>query len=185
MLEIEETLVDSVILPSTCGATLSSDEFYQWAKAEVYIRVGIGHDLLQELRISAGLHSYYVRRQKHSRGRAQMEKVAKSQNSASKRKSKLIGDYIKNWRRISEILKANKRLDMQKEGLLKGLQQLNKAEDVKFFEEWGSRTGDYSGFSNLSISWIWRVAMEGQPGSVSIGGNEIKTLTDSWESEGI
>jgi hypothetical protein len=171
-------------MPSACKSAISSSDFHQWAKAELQIRVGIGHDLLQDLRVAAGLHSYYFRRQNHSRGRAQMERVAKSQDSASKSKSAIISKYIKNWQSISQILKNDNTLNSQSSTLLKGLRQLNASEDVKFFEEWGTQTGSYIGYTELNVSWIWRVAMEGQPKAIIVKGSEIKELTDSWESEG-
>jgi hypothetical protein len=176
--------METVIIPSSCKKAIPGNDFHQWSKAELQIRVGIGHDLLQELRVAAGLHSYYLRRQKHSRGRVQMERVAKSQDSASKNKSTIISKYIKNWESISQILRNDNSLTDQSPTLLKGLQQLNASEDVKFFEEWGTQTGSYAGYSELNVSWIWRVAMEGQPSALIVKESEIKELTNSWESEG-
>lgn len=145
--------------------------------------MGIGHDILQDLRTATGLHSYIMRRQKHSRGQAQMEKVSKCQDRASRKKQALVQNYISNWQKISRILRISN-ISHQRDILLKGLQPLSKDEDIRFFEEWGNQPTNYMEHSQVNLSWIWRVAMEGQPDKVPIQSSEIKNLTDSWESEG-
>lgn len=171
------------LLPSTCTETLQSPEGEAWAKAELMIRVGIGHDTLQRIRIAAGLHNYYLRHQKHSRGREQMLRVAKSQDSESKKKAKLVSCYIENWNKIEMLLNSYPRLRTQKKRIIKGLQSLNRSEDVKFFQEWGSQTQNYVEHSGQSVSWIWTVCMEEQ-GAPLTEKSEIKKLTGTWESEG-
>ena len=64
--------------------------------------------------------------------------------------------------------------------ILKGLQELNREQDVRFFEEWGSQTSDYVARPGSQASWIWRIAM--QPDSDMGGG--LEQLTASWEREG-
>ena len=113
-----------------------------------------------------------------------MERVAKSQATASRKKSSIVGSYTKNWNKMKQIFSRNPSLIPTKDELLKGLQELNKMEDVKFFEEWGVQTGDYMGFSSLNVSWIWRIAMDGQTEDLSVDPSQVKQLTDTWESEG-
>jgi hypothetical protein len=156
----------------------------QWARAELYIRVGIGHDLLQDLRMAAGLHSYFTRRQKSSRGRSQMEKVAKSQAAASRKKNAIVSSYTRNWGKISHIFSTHSDLHLTRDELLKGLQELNRIEDVKFFEEWGVQTESYMGFTRLNVSWIWRIAMDGTSQDFLVESGQVDQLTDSWECEG-
>ena len=64
----DKALTSDPLLPSNLQIISPNLDYQLWAKSELYIRVGIGHELLQELRISAGLHSYYSRHQFHSRG---------------------------------------------------------------------------------------------------------------------
>jgi hypothetical protein len=183
-LEKQYHTTDAVVLPSMCKDTSQSVALKQWARAELFIRVGIGHDLLQELRMAAGLHSYFMRRQKHSRGRTQMEKVSKSQAAASRKKNAIVTSYSRNWEKISHIFSINSELNLIRDELLKGLQVLNKTEDVKFFEEWGVQTENYMGFTPLNVSWIWRIAMDGISQKFQVDRGQVKQLTDSWESEG-
>lgn len=172
------------LLPSSYADAIQSHEGKAWAKAELMIRVGIGHDTLQKIRIAAGLHNYYTRHQKHSRGREQMLRIARSQGSESEKKAKLISHYIANWSKIESLLKKYSHLRAQKNHLIKGLQVLNRSEDVKFFQEWGGQTAEYMGHSHQNISWIWTVCMENQSARLTEK-SEIKKLTGTWESEGI
>lgn len=171
------------LLPSSYTDSIGTLEGKVWAKAELMIRVGIGHDALQKIRIAAGLHNYYIRHQKQSRGREQMLRVARSQDSESKKKSKLISCYIENWSKIDILLKTYSHLRGQKKQILKGLQALNRSEDAKFFQEWGNQTAGYMGDSHRNISWIWTVCMENQSTPL-MEKSAIKKLTGTWESEG-
>lgn len=173
----------SPLLPSSYPDKLQTVEEKAWAKAEVMIRVGIGHDTLQKIRIAAGLHSYYLRHQKQSRGREQMQRVARSQDAESKKKASLISSYTVNWKKIECIFENNPHLHSQKIQLLKGLQVLNRAEDIKFFQEWGSQTNVYMGHSEVKVSWIWTVCLENQA-DILKEKSDIKKLTGTWESEG-
>jgi hypothetical protein len=186
-LECNERNSDVLALPSNSCGTANATLAEAWGRVEAELRVGIGHELLQEIRNYACLHHYITRKkQKDSRGNKQMEAVAKQQSTVASKKAVLVGKYISNWRQITAIFNVMPCLQSQKESILKGLQRLDREEDVKFFEEWGSQTGSYTTHSSLNISWIWRVAMEGRQPSQFSGAqlSELQKLTNSWESEG-
>lgn len=155
-----------------------------WASAELDIRVAIGHDILQELRIAAGLYNYFLRRQKHSRGVAAMKQVSESQSSVSRKKGATVSAYIQNWGRINNLIKSGLVIIDNAKSRLCGLQQLDSTEDVKFFEESGAQTSGYLGHTNLNVSWIWRVAMKDQPEHLRLDSSAMKAFTNDWESEG-
>jgi hypothetical protein len=172
-----------VILPSNCSTADVSVEHLAWATTELRLRVGIGHGFLADLRNAAAMHSYYLRRQSSSRGLSEMKTVARCQDSASKKKSKHISLYIDNWKCMQKIFSIFPQLQERKGRLLKGLQPLNRKEDVNFFEGWGERINEYGFTSDLRVSWIWRVAMEDQSELVT-SQNELDWRLSTWESEG-
>lgn len=172
------------ILPSNVENPTQSEGMVRFARAEIHLRVGLGHDILHEIRLTTSLHHYYSRRQKKSRSRIQVQQVSQVQSKTAKAQAEHISNYIFNWKALMDIFSNFPVLTCERNSLLKGLQQLNKEEDVKFFEEWGNQATNFSTSSNLNVSWIWRVAMEGQPNTYPVRNDGIKRLTDSWESEG-
>lgn len=146
----------------------------------------MGHDYLEELRHAVGLNHYICRRQqKGARGIKEMQKVSKQQADTSRKKGVIISDYIHNWSKISSLLMTGHITARSGEDRLKALKPLDSRRDAAFFEEWGAQAASYMGHRNLNVTWIWRIAMEGQPAQITIDGSEIKKLTDSWESEGM
>lgn len=173
-------------LPSVYDFEETKNEaFRPWASAELDIRVAIGHDILQELRVAAGLHNYYLRRQKDSRGLAAMKHVSEAQSSASRKKGAAVSAYTQNWLRINKLLRSGLITVDGAKTRLCGLQQIDSAQDVKFFEEPGCQTNSYLGNENVTVSWIWRVAMKGQPDIFPRNSNAMKAFTSDWESEGV
>lgn len=185
-LEGTQLKLDEVPLPSAfLPLTIADQEYRRWVNYEFDIRVGMGHDYLEELRQAVGLNHYiYRRQQKNARGLKEMQKVSKQQADTSRKKGLIISNYIHNWSQISSLLMTGHVQAEFGEDRLKGLKPLDSKRDVTFFEEWGAQAASYMGHRDLNVSWIWRIAMEGQPSHLTIQGSEIKKLTDSWESEG-
>lgn len=173
-------------LPSSVDCISHDVLFEVWSRVEVDLRVGIGHELLQEIRNSACLYNYISRRQKESRGQRQMQAISKQLNTISSKKSALLSKYKYNWKQIMVIFGKIPTLHQSRKTILKGLQELDCSKDVKFFEEWGSQTGSYSAQSELNLSWIWRVAMEDkQPHRFSSTESlKVEKLMGTWENEG-
>ena len=158
----------------------------EWAHIELELRVGIGHELLDELRRAVGLHSYLLRRASNARGQEQMKNVSGQQKMASRKKTHVISEYVRNWARLSKLLSGSALTNAQREDALQGLRQLNSKSDAKYFEEWGSRTGEYVASGKHSVSWIWWVAMleNASTSAQKPGKSDIKSMTEEWESEG-
>jgi hypothetical protein len=170
-------------LPSSYPlAEVSKPEHESWAKTELELRVGMGHDLLDELRQAVGLHSYLIRRSKKARGVKAMKKVSKYQASTSRQKGQIIRDYIQNFDRLNRLLQAGVISMQEQSGALQGLQRLDAKKDAQFFQAWGDQPGEYAEQNGLLISWIWRVAMLSPPGEDKV--NDVRAMTKSWESEG-
>jgi hypothetical protein len=82
-----------------------------------------------------------------------MDKVTKSQRTASSKRSDGVKAYISNWAKIETLFSRYPSLSKIRKGILKG-QVLNCKEDVVYFEEWGERTLEYTVHPQLNISWI-------------------------------
>lgn len=174
-------------LPSSYRSSdLQHEDYQQWVEYEFELRVGMGHDYLEDLRQAVGLNHYISRRiQKSARGLDQMQKASKQRAVTSRHKQAIIANYIRNWQKISGLLETGHISARAGEDRLKGLQKLDSKDDIQFFEEWGSQTTSYMGHQHLNVTWIWRVAMVEQPSHISLKNESVKKLTDNWESEGI
>jgi hypothetical protein len=113
-----------------------------------------------------------------------MEKIKKSQISASRKKSQNVKLYITNWKDIKKLCSLNPRMMGLRESVLKGLQTLNREEDVVYFEEWGEQTNPYTANAQLNVSWIWNVAMQSKT-AICNDKSSVESLTRSWEREGM
>ena len=154
---------------------------------ELRLRVGYGHELIDELRRAVGLHSWLMAGKGKARGVKSMAKVSGSLKAAARKRNDIISDYIHNWSRISKLKDAGVLRADGFNSALQGLQKLDRQTDIKFFEEWGNRTGNYVPASGNGASWIWQVAMSGQIRQVNEDAplSDIERMTKSWESEGI
>lgn len=83
---------------------LKGNRMRHWVECELELRVGIGHDILGQLRHAIGLHHYLMRKGKKSRGLKQSIGVSKQQSNAAINKGKLISKYIKNWNRLNGLI---------------------------------------------------------------------------------
>ena len=180
----EHIAATEVRLPSNRKKRPETEDERRWYRVEVVLRVGLCHEILNDIRIAAGLHSYYNRKKGGARGKAQMDSVSRSQKAASTRKANHVKKYCNNWRRLTKVLEMDRDLKRQETQLLKGLQPLNKEEDVVFFEEWGTKAESYMGHLHLNISWIWKVAMQANESIVLNVPDQINDATRVWESEG-
>ena len=156
----------------------------------MYLRVGHGHELLEELRQAAGLHHYMVRRSGHARGVKGMKNSSHRQIIQAGKKGQLISAYVRNWARLSKLLSINVVAKEHQNDVLQGLQKLDGKNDVAYFVAWGEQKGDQGskGVSDraLTCTWIWRVAMAQQGVELvdQMDQQGIKEMTRLWESEG-
>lgn len=173
----------SIALPSTYELSLPDDDNYcQWLSTELDLRVGLGHDLLQELRSAAGVHNYYSRKQKDTRGQKEMKNVARSQQSVSRKKSRFIQQYIDNWGQIQILLNLVELEPEETTLRLRGLRPLSRADDFSFFHKNPTEFGNVFDKAGNHGSWIWRVAMLGDPDQHNT--QTLLELCTEWESEG-
>jgi len=174
-----------IALSSTCVHLSSDDLYLRWTSAELDLRVGLGHDLLQEIRNSTGLQHYYIRKQKKmSRGQKEMQHVARSQKTNSEQKLRFVRKYRSNWMSIQKLMEI---LGLRSEEAVlrtKGLRALPKNEDITFFQTQDITSGNHAPDSqpSNSASWIWEVAMLDEVGICSTKSN--LELVKEWESEG-
>lgn len=123
--------------------------------------MGLGHELLQEVR-NAAAEAYGLRKwQDSSHGMTDMQKVGRSQKSVAKPRNKTVSAYTRNWKRIEALL--NGPWIGSEEGALhlKGLQKLDPDKDVKYYLEPRIQTSSFVIQGAHDISWIWQVAMLG------------------------
>ena len=177
----EDVPSNRVALPSACQFTdFASETYSHWINTELGLHVGMGHNLLQEIRNAAGLQNYYSRKQKKkTRGFAEMKSVAQSQKRIGTDKSRFVQKYNRNWKHIQTLLNLSSLSIYEKPLHLKGLRAITGAEDITFFtnmDDNGDRTTD------SKISWIWEVAMLDQPEHKS--NRTMEELVTNWESEG-
>lgn len=182
------------------GIDISHSHLVKWIRMELDLRIGIGHDLLQDLRHAVGLYHFLVRKvKKDARGDFERSKVSKQTSSASGNRDKIISDYIKNWNAINTIVKSD--IVPNAKELLRGLQELDGQKDAKFFTEWGQQTSDYNVSNTYHMTWIWKIAMSGKVSEVTNrsepeatdhnsesnaleSGEKAKNFTEEWEREG-
>jgi hypothetical protein len=174
-----------IALPSACSFSNQGDpQLLKFSDCELQLRVGHGHDILQKLRTAAGLHNYYVRKQKkETRGLKNMTKVSNSQRAASAKKSTLISEYNQNWKLICKIFDLLSPSSEDRILKLKGLQELQDS-DVRFFEEEGTQPSSYMVHTGLHVTWIWKVAMLDHPESNKILQRGSEEIAHDWENEG-
>jgi hypothetical protein len=174
----------NVLLPSAINLQQSTNHTYsKWLCAELDLRVGIGHDLLQEIRSNAAVLNFYSRKQKQeTRGQQEMKNVARSQKSASGKKSQLVQEYSRNWNCIQILLKLSPRTVEEKRLCLKGLQAISSTQDFSFFPEIHNHASIKPMKSGEKISWIWRVSMLEEPKECS--NRTLQELESEWEGEG-
>jgi len=164
----------------------SRSEHLAWAKAELALRVGYGHDLLEELRHAVGLYGYLIKKSKKARGVHGMKNASKKQSGASRKKGQIITDYIRNWARLSRLLAMGLIPAGEEKKVLQGLKKLDTRKDTKYFRDWGNQTGNYAGQPTVEVSWIWHVAMADLPSipATPVNQETINHLVRSWESDG-
>jgi hypothetical protein len=174
-------------LPSAYGiAIMGQAEHQRWALSELRLRVGLGHELIEELRRAIGLHSWLIGGKKKARGVKAMLRVSGTLKASARKRGDIIGDYIRNWARIARLNAAGFLPSRVYQTTLQGLQPLDSKTDIKFFQEWGNKTGNYVSDPTARVSWIWQVAMlrDARPSDAAGTQTDIKTMTRAWESEG-
>lgn len=167
------------------GHQLVGSEVARWADTELKIRIGIGHDVLEELRNVVGLQHYLLRKVKISaRGFNQMKAVSRQQSKTKLDRETLITNYIKNWEHIKLLIDSGSLPPSSEPDRLQGLQPLDRQKDVQFFKEWGAQAPTYSIQSDLNVTWIWKVAMGSKTKNALMTKSNIEQMTAGWESEG-
>jgi len=170
-----------ILLPSSLNSIQIEDmQYLKLANAELDIRVGIGHDLLEEIRMATGLHNYYSRKQmKSSRGQHEMQKVAKASKTVSKQKSTSVQQYIQNWNHMQDLVQQVSEKDVV--ARLQGLKAIQNNESFSFFlnpDETMKMTNPIQ-----KPSWIWQMTL---PSTNLAHGIAIhQDLVSDWESEGL
>ena len=156
-------------------------EFRKFCRFELQLRVGLGHELLQDLRTAVSIAYRFIGEQKATWGVTQTQELSVPQKKAASRTSRVVADYVHNWRKI-EILLASNRCDPADYALhLRGLQKLDPQKDVKYYKTDGVQTQSYMGYLDKDVSWIWHVPMLGV--SFSNDREQMTKALEEWIDE--
>jgi hypothetical protein len=182
-LSSEQLVVPGVTLGSGYSLDDKTDpEFQKFCRQELELRVGLGHEIVQDMRTAASL-AYRLQGQQwtETSGVIEMKRVAEAQKRASNRKAKLAADYNHHWRRITSLLEAPWMVNSEGEEALLGLEKLNAETDIRYFTNPGVQTGSYMGHIDDGASWIWKVQMLGA--GASTDKEERANAVRAWEKE--
>ena len=182
-LSSEDLIVPGVSLGSGYSLDDKTDpELQKFCRQELELRVGLGHEIVQDMRTAASL-AYRLQGQQwtETRGVIEMKRVAEAQKRTSNRKAKLAADYNHNWRRISSLLECSWIDADDREQALLGLEKLNSEADIHYFTNPGVQTANYMGHIDDTASWIWKVQMLGS--GASTDREERAKAVRAWEKE--
>jgi hypothetical protein len=172
----------SIPIGSGYNGTRNTDpEFRRFCEYELDLRVGLGHELLQDLRTSVSISHRFNLEQKDTWGVDLTDEITRSQKKASTRTSRGASDYIHNWRKIQAILGFGFIPENDHTSRLKGLQKLETQKDLKYFKVAGQQTQNYMDPIKEDISWIWHVPMLGLNASSDPAG--IQKALNEWIDE--
>jgi len=158
--------------------------FSYFAKAELEIRVGHGHDILDRIRKAIGLKTFLFRWHKTEvRGLAESQKVSSARTRAKVNLDHFVNQYKRNWIAITKIIQGlalHLNSDLECIEVLKGLQKIE-SDDLRMLSDWVDDTPDYHPNRWESMPWIWKV---GRYESAEVNQSEVKTIVEEWEEEG-
>jgi hypothetical protein len=179
----EEIEIGDVALASGYELEENTDPNWQrFNRQELELRVGLGHELVQEMRaISSMSYRMQVYQSTQTKGVIRMKQVEQAQKRVSSRTGKVAADYNHNWLKIQALLDYGDIQPTESLALLRGLQQLNKDTDIKYFAAVGAQTESYMGHLTADASWIWKVQMLGT--SSSAEPSDMQIALENWERE--
>ena len=165
---------------------ISDPEIRKFCYQELELRIGLGHELVQDMRtVSSLLYRLQDEQWTRSSGVEEMKKTAAAQKRASNTRSKHATDYNHNWRRIEELRNGLIQCDYvtleKAEQQLRGLQKLNVERDIRYYAKPGQQTTAYSAFADPEASWIWKIQMLGS--SLSTDPEDMERSLRIWERE--
>ena len=178
-----EVILDgNVALGSNYSLTGKDDpDFRGFCDKELELRVGLGHELVQDMRTTASLvYRLYGLQLSQTKGVKEMKQTAEAQKRASNSRNRLASDYKHNWRKIQELLDCDWVEPDDGRKRLRGLRQLS-MEDIWYFANPGEQTNAYMAYSNSEASWIWKVQMLGTAASTDPGRMDEALI--AWEHE--
>jgi len=138
-------------------------EFRRFCQHEFDLRVGIGHELLQDIRNAASIGYRFSNLQSAHWGIEAYQELTPAQKKAAAKKDNIISRYIHNWQRLQHLLDSGRIPPDEHSSRLRGLQKLDRAKDTKYFAPEGHQATAFMGHlnNNEHISWIWTVPMLG------------------------
>ena len=186
-LEEQPILEGTVTLGSGYGLdNISDPEFQKFCYQELELRVGLGHELVQDMRtVSSLLYRLQDEQWTQSSGVKEMKGAAAAQKRASSTRSKHATDYSYNWRRIDTLQEALVDCGYLTHGgvraQLRGLQKLEAEKDIRYYAKRGQQTTAYSAITDPEASWIWKIQMLGS--SLSTNPEDMERSLKLWERE--
>lgn len=181
-LQHEEPSSPGIALPSSFNSVQSPDDAYQLYRSyEFELRVGHTHFLLQRVRNAVISNNHHGNLYKEAKGYDAKEKVSAMHARASRKKQAagLIYQKKNYYKTLMHLKLAMSISDDELPTRLKGLRELNVAEDARYNSNLNEHTGSYLVIANNEDSWIWFVSMlEGERGTTS------EEIQDRWQTEG-
>jgi hypothetical protein len=178
----EDICVGQVAIGS--GYDLQGDldpDYRKFCQFELHLRVGIGHELLQDLRTAVSVSYRHLKVKQDTWGVTQNQELSRPQKKAASRTTRISADYIHNWGKIETLLDLGIFPETEKNRHLRGLQNLDPSKDLKYYRTEGVQTQVYMGFMNRDVSWIWHVPMLGVESTSDEG--KTKHALDEWIDE--
>jgi hypothetical protein len=174
-------LASHMVHAEVCPGT---ESFRKYAKYELEMRVGAGHDTLNKLRTGVGLGTYLGRhhRKKQVDGQKDVVRMSSTRARANENIRNCVAEYRNTWKHIQGLMVYLGTSCDDAGHILKGLQPLNDG-DTRFLTEWVDDNKNYIPNRKRDLPWIWKVAML-DPGKGSKG-SEVSETIEGWEREGM
>jgi hypothetical protein len=188
-LESDQLVNGTVSIGSSFSRRSATDdpEFRRFCQYELDLRVGIAHELLQEVRDATSLGYRFNNKSKMAWGVEAYQETAPAQKRAAAKRDRVASDYNYNWGKIQHILENDWIPANERTSKLRGLQKLDPKKDMKYFAPDGHQTYGFMGHlghldSNTDeVSWIWMVPMLGV--ATSSNREVFQRAVEEWVDE--
>jgi hypothetical protein len=179
----EEIELGTVAIGSGYDLENNTDpDWKKFSRQELELRVGVGHELVQEMRsVSSMAYQLQVYQRPETEGVIRMQQVAQAQKRVSTRMGKVAADYNHNWSKIKALIDCSGIPPSESQALLRGLQVLDRKTDFKYFISPGAQTESYMGHLTADATWIWKVQMLGKAASAEPA--DMRAALKNWERE--
>lgn len=167
---------DPILLPSSFDGP--SRELYsltQLADTERALRIGHGHDVLEELRRSLGIRSLLIRNAKAEHGTAANTRANEVVSRAEEQVNFWAAVYDRTWKSLDELGVTP--------GSSQGLQALHRTDDLHMLTTW-LQEKRYRETGQKNLPWIWTLGCE----RMNVDPNDSDKVQEAiklWNQEGM